>query len=78
VKVRTISVTYGRKINLGNYNSCEIGLSIWADLDEGENPHEAVETLQADARHHVRRAYLDLKKQAGSGVNGTLPEPQRT
>lgn len=78
MKVKTIQVTYGRKINLGNYNSCELGLSIWADLDEGENPHEAVEQLQRDARNHVRRVYLDLKAQAGSGVNGTLPEKQRT
>jgi hypothetical protein len=74
VKVRTISVTYGRKINLGNYNSCEVGLSIWADLDEGEDANEAIDRLQQQAAHHVKKEYYRLKAAVKSPVNGTLPE----
>ena len=34
--VKTISVTYGRKINLGDYNSANVECTLWADVDADE------------------------------------------
>lgn len=38
MQLKTVSVTYGRKINLGDYNSATVDCTLWADLDEGEAP----------------------------------------
>lgn len=33
-RVKTVSVEYKRKFNLGDYNSAEIGCTIWADVTD--------------------------------------------
>jgi hypothetical protein len=71
MKVKTISVTYGRKINLGDYNSAEIGLTLWADLDEHEDHEEAVLQLQSEAREFARGEYKRLTGK-GTPANGTV------
>ena len=70
MQVKTISVTYGRKINLGDYNSAEIGLSLWADLEPGEDAEAATRELHAQARELVRAEYLRLREQVKSPANG--------
>lgn len=37
MRVKTISVTYGRKFNLDDYESLHVEETIWADLDEGDD-----------------------------------------
>ena len=41
MRIKTISVEYGRKFNLGNYNSADVKATAWADLD-------VVQTMNAD------------------------------
>lgn len=53
MKVKTIAVTYGRKLNLGDYNSAHSELTVWADLEEGDNELEAVLALRQMARNNV-------------------------
>jgi hypothetical protein len=51
--IKTISATYERKVNLGDYNSVHIGMTLWAELDEGDNEGEIGEGLRQMARNHV-------------------------
>lgn len=44
VKITSIGVTYGRKVNLGNYESANLECSMWVDF-EGENDEKVTETL---------------------------------
>jgi hypothetical protein len=71
MRIKTICVTYGRKINLGDYNSCEIGLSLWADLD-GDDPGDAIRALQAQARTQAKAEYVRIAAQVKTPVNGKL------
>jgi hypothetical protein len=70
--VKTVQVTYERKINLGDYNSAHIGLSLWADLDEGETHEEVTTLLQEQARGLVRQEYRRLLKPDQVPANGTV------
>lgn len=75
MRIKTVSVTYGRKINLGDYNSAELGLSLWADLDDADSDAEsAVKELQAAARELVRAEYMRIKQQVKQPANGRIEE----
>jgi hypothetical protein len=76
--VKTISVAYERKINLGDYNSAHLGVTLWAEPDEGADPDEVARLLQAEARDLCREEYkrLDLAAPKRRG-NGTL-DPSRS
>lgn len=51
--LKTISVTYGRKQNLGDYNSAHAEISLWADLEPGDDEASAAEALRQMARAQV-------------------------
>lgn len=53
MKLKTISVTYERKMNLGDYNSVHAGVTLWADLEDGDDEADATEALRQMARNHV-------------------------
>ena len=53
MKLKTISVTYGRKMNLGDFNSSHVEMTLWADLDDGDDEVAAAEALRQMARNHV-------------------------
>jgi hypothetical protein len=61
MRLRIVAVTYGRKLNTGNYSSATLEVGLWADLEEGEDDDEAIATLQARARNAVRAEYLRLQ-----------------
>lgn len=54
MKIKTISATYERKLNTGLYSSMTIGASVWADLDEGDDPATGYEELWTMLREQVR------------------------
>lgn len=62
MQVRSVTVGYGWSINLGNYESTRLDLSITADVDEGENDgdirHDLLELLKGE----VRQAAVDALK----------------
>jgi len=68
--IKTISCTYGRKVNLGDYNSAELSISFWADLKDGGCPDEARKELQEFARASVRDEYVRLMNSTKSRSNG--------
>lgn len=53
MQLKSILATYGRKYNLGDYNSAHVEISLFADLDEGDDEAEAAEALRQMARHQV-------------------------
>lgn len=59
--LKTISTTYGRKLNLGDYNSIHIEMSLWADLEEGDDEALAAEGLRQMARHQVMAEMARVK-----------------
>lgn len=69
MNIKTISVEYQRKLNLGNYNSATMGVTLWADVEEGEDRDEAITRLQGIARNHVKAEYERLKSPVA--INGT-------
>lgn len=55
MKPSKIAVTYERKLNLGNYESATIGVSTWADVEDGETPSQAIQAAQDLCREAARR-----------------------
>ena len=54
MQVKTVSITYGRKFNLQDYNSANIEVSAWADVEEGEDSRAAIDALFAEAKDAVK------------------------
>ena len=75
-KIKTVSVTYDRKINLGDYNSAAVGITIWADVEEGEDLDTAMRALWSMATDNVKAKAETFKKNiAAEAVNLFLGLP---
>lgn len=59
-RITGISVTYGRKFNLGDFNSAHLEISLYAELDEDDSPEDARAQLWADAKASVKEQALPL------------------
>jgi hypothetical protein len=68
MNVTTISVTYGRKVNLGDYNSANVECSIWAQLDPGEDTNEAAHALWSMAKENVKAQVLPLNAKDAKNI----------
>ena len=53
MKLKTISVTYGRKLNMGDYSSATSEITLWADMEDGDDEAKAAEALRTMARNQV-------------------------
>lgn len=73
--IKTISTKYNRKFNLGNYESVEIEVGMWADLDEDENPETATAALREMCRMQVRDEILSLKSKKKKETASSSPQP---
>lgn len=65
MEIKTISVTYNRKISDGNWGSIEVGATAWADLKEpqemtAEGAAQAMTKLGEIIRADVRKRALVL------------------
>lgn len=64
MRVKTVSVSYTRKINLGNYNSAEVGATLWAELEPGEDigdgMHNAMNDLWTACKANVKAQLIPL------------------
>lgn len=58
MKVDKVAVGYERKHNLGDYNSVTAEVSLWADLEDGDDPQAVIAELQEMAREDVKRELL--------------------
>lgn len=60
MKVTTVSITYKRKFNMGDYKSAELGATLWADLEEGDDLSQCTKALWAMAKENVKAQSLPL------------------
>jgi len=68
MNIKTVSVTYERKQNLGDYNSANVGCTIWADLsfDDDKMLDEEMRALWQMAEDNVKAQLVPLTNN-GSG-----------
>jgi len=77
--IKTIAVGYSRKFNLGDFNSADLSVDMWASISEGEDEDICTQILQDKCREAVRMEYKKLIEKAPSvqtfKVNGdAIPE----
>ena len=58
--LNSVSITYGRKVNLGDYNNANIEVTLGADLELGDDLHAVMQELWAMAKANVRAQVLPL------------------
>ncbi|MBN3906717.1 MAG: hypothetical protein HWQ35_09185 [Nostoc sp. NMS1] len=62
MKIGTVSVSYSRKFNLGNYESIELGCSLWAQVEDEEDANGVVQFLYHQAKSAVKEAAMPVIK----------------
>ena len=62
MKVTTVSISYSRKFNLGQYESLDLSCSLWAQVDEEEDADGVVQFLYHKAKSSVKEAALPVLK----------------
>ncbi len=62
MQIREITVTYGGKLNLGDYNSAHVEVSLTGLLDAGEDAQAATAALLEQAKGAVRSQATELLK----------------
>jgi hypothetical protein len=65
--VKTISTTYERKFNLGEYESANLGVTTWADIDPDQDPAIAIEELSELCKAQVRKQALPILRGRKNG-----------
>lgn len=53
MRITTISATYERKHNLGDYNAANVGVTLWAQLEPDDDEAVCANALRDMARNHV-------------------------
>lgn len=62
MKFITVSVSYSRKFNLGDYESLELGCSLWAQVEDGEDADGVTQFLYLQAKTSVKQAAMPVLK----------------
>jgi hypothetical protein len=62
--IKTIAVGYSRKFNLGDFNSADLSVDMWASISEGEDEDTCTQILQDKCREAVRMEYKKLIEKA--------------
>jgi len=70
MQLKTISVTYGRKLNTGDYSSAHCEISLWAELEDGDDEVKAAEALRVMARHQVALELARHEQKLAAKVEG--------
>lgn len=68
VTVKTVSVTYERKHNLGDYSSANIGCTLWADVSDDQDLDTAMRGLWDMAKANVKAQLLPLTSKTAAQV----------
>ncbi|MBD2451718.1 hypothetical protein H6G76_32290 [Nostoc sp. FACHB-152] len=69
MEIKTISVTYHRKFNLGDFESVELGCSLWGQIDPEEDAEGATQFLFEQAKESVKKAAIPLIKASSHQMN---------
>ncbi|WP_193199662.1 hypothetical protein [Nostoc sp. MG11] len=62
MKISTMSISYSRKFNLGQFESIDIGCSLWAQVEDEENADGVVQFLYHQAKASVKEAAMPVIK----------------
>lgn len=62
MKFTTVSVSYSRKFNLGDYESLELACSFWAQVEDGEDADGITQFLYQQAKTSVKQAAMPVLK----------------
>lgn len=62
MKISTVSISYSRKFNLGQFESLELGCSLWAQVEEEEDAEGVVQFLYHQAKASVKSAAMPVIK----------------
>ncbi len=57
-----MSISYSRKFNLGQFESIDIGCSLWAQVEDEENADGVVQFLYHQAKASVKEAAMPVIK----------------
>lgn len=60
MKITTITITYGRKINLGNYNNANLEVTLGTELDEGDDQRAVMDYLWEEAKASAKAQVAHL------------------
>lgn len=60
-KLTNVEVTYGRKMNLGDFNSSHVEITLNAELEPGDDEAAVTEALRQMARNNVMAELARLK-----------------
>lgn len=71
MRVKTVSISYSRKFNLGQYNSADISVAYWATVEPEEDPLEVTTRLMDAAKDEVKAHAAPLFKKNGNGYAAT-------
>lgn len=63
-KIKTVSVHFGYKRNMGDYESANVECTLWADLEDGEDLDQTMHGLWEMAKTNVR---ANLPQKNGNG-----------
>jgi len=63
-RIRTITVDYGRKFNLGDFNSAEIKCGAWIELEEGDDVSLVMEEAWQWAKDNVKKQVPAIEDKA--------------
>lgn len=72
MQVKTVSVTYERKLNLGDFNSAHIGLSVWADVDESDDLDTVMRGLWEMATANVKAKAAEFNPKIRASIKSTF------
>lgn len=62
MRITRISATYGRKFNTGPYESADASMTVWCDVEEGDDLDLINKKLWKMARRNVRCATAHERK----------------
>lgn len=60
MEITTVSVTYGRKQNLGDFCSAHVEISIWADVTDEDDLDATMHQLWDMSKQNVKAQLLPL------------------
>ncbi|QLE45603.1 hypothetical protein FD723_35655 (plasmid) [Nostoc sp. C052] len=69
MKFTTVSVSYSRKFNLGNFESLDLGCSLWAQVEDGEDADGITQFLYLQAKTSVKLAAMPVLKASEFQIN---------
>ena len=72
MKLVQIEASYGRTVNMGDYNSMRVDIKLVADIEEGDDEAAAADALRAMARNQVMLELARTNGKLAAQVEGVF------